>query len=97
MMTDMGGEVQFQMVDPPSLYKALVRNHITSMEQPGFDTMRAIKFIGSKKNTCAYFKEDYTPAIIFRNWKAIDYMGAKAGPSVWTFTVNPTAYALCFK
>lgn len=63
---------------------------IESLVESPEDSPRAILFFGDKDKICHYFKEEYTPAVIFRNWKKIDAKGAKYGPSIWEFTMNPT-------
>lgn len=42
---------------------------------------RAMRFTGDKANACAYFKEEYSPANIYVNWKVYDAKGATEGPS----------------
>jgi hypothetical protein len=49
-----------------------------------------MKFFGNKMNTCNYFAEKYDTSTIFTNWVKTDTPGAKKGPSVWEFGMNPT-------
>lgn len=78
-------------------YLGTSKNGVVSLEERGEEALRGIKFVGDQKNTCAYFTETYTPAIIFKNWKVVDTPGAKAAPSQWSFTAHPTQFGLAFK
>jgi len=89
-MTDLGGELHFGIVQGTSVYLPLSRNGIISNKLEGAMAPRAFRINGDKSNTNAYFKEDYSPANIFVNWKVQDAKGAVNGPSQWTFTANPT-------
>ncbi len=61
------------------------------------DYLRSFKVVGDKANTCKFFKENYIPTSIFKNWKAIDGKGVNYGPSQWTFNTNPTKYGLAVR
>lgn len=56
---------------------------VESMALPVSESPRAIQFHGDKYNVCAYFKETYNPANIFKNWYKIDASGSRNGPSLW--------------
>jgi hypothetical protein len=89
-MTDLGGEVHFEIVPAPSVYAKARRSNIDSVEMTAAESPRGMKFFGEKINACKYFTEKYDPAIIFRNWEHKDSPGAKKGPSVWEYVMNPT-------
>jgi len=97
LMTDLGGEVSWVIVPSPSVFLASTRGHLASQKADGDESPFAIKFIGSKKNTCKFFEEDYVPAVIFKNWAVVDAKSALNGPSQWTFTKDPTDFGLVIK
>lgn len=56
-----------------------------------------MKFFGEVNSVCKYFIEKYDPPNIFKNWKRVDAPGAKKGPSIWEFVMNPTHLGLAIK
>jgi hypothetical protein len=71
MLSDAGGEVIIQIEDGKSRYKAKNENGLSSAEKGEY--MRSFSFVGKKGNACAFFKEGYNPADIFKNYYNMDH------------------------
>jgi hypothetical protein len=88
LLTDKGGEIQFEVAQGQKSYEGKKINGVESEEKGSF--ISSMRFIGSTDGVCNYFTEGYNPSNIFANWKAMDHPNAKDGPSSWSFNTHPT-------